>query len=460
MRGEHGKRTMASLKPAAVLAAAILALSACAGKNAPELPPSAESGSAPGIAAAETGGSAASGATAEATPGASPAALAGSPSASAAPSRVSKPAEAMFTGGPASFQLADGGRTGWLWGDRGGKLELLRTTDGGSSWQAVLRKSGQAPETGGEFGLPQVLFPNSRTVMIGWSDGKETRLLRTDDLGETWAESSVAYPVRAVDMQFVGEKDGWLLATGLDAAMGHTQKKVFRTVDGGKSWKLASSDTGYIPDPDATGQALPQYGAALGLSFADAKLGWAALENPLDAKLQLYRTSDSGSTWQEDALPPPDGIDAAGIYSVPEKPRFADAQGRQGYFAAAYVSDGQVRYGKFETADGGKTWSSFEMLGDRGTDRDKASLAFANEEDGWSLLDGTLRKTADGGRSWTEVPGDGVLRSALAKMPIPERMQFADAKSGWLLCRSEKDGGWALLGTRDGGASWKELASG
>jgi photosystem II stability/assembly factor-like uncharacterized protein len=370
-------------------------------------------------------------------------------------------ADSFFSGGPALFQLADGGRAGWLWGARNGKLRLLLTRDGGEHWRPVLREDEQVPETGGEFGPPQVLFPNSRSVVVSWSDGKRLKLLRSDDLGETWSESSVADPVQAVDIQFVDDKYAWLLTTGLDAAMGHTQKKVFRSEDGGESWRLVSSDTGYIPDPDATEQALPEYGAALGLTFTSEKRGWAVLDNPLGAQLQLYRTADSGRTWQADALPPPDGIDPEKSYSVPEKPRFIDAQGQKGYFTVAYIADGTVRYGKFETSDGGVHWASQTLLARTGADRDRAELAFASESDGLALIGDELRKTADGGSSWRKVSGDGSLRLALAKTPIVQRMQFTDGgKVGWLLCRAEKGEKWALLGTRDGGASWQELASG
>lgn len=361
--------------------------------------------------------------------------------------------------GVSGIRLTDG-QEGWVWGMSGANMSMLRTTDGGRHWRSVSAEDGW-PAAGGNVEGPNLFWPDARGrgAIVSWTDEEGLHLSRSEDGGSSWKASLVPHQDAIAGIQLQEGGLGWMLTEG-GPAMGHTLKKVYRTTDGGKTWSVVSSDDGYIPNPDATPNALPQYGLATGLSFADGKRGWAAIDNPIGTDILLYRTTDSGRAWQLAGLKPPADLDAK-AYSIPEAPRWFDAAGKSGALTVVFKEADRARLLRYETTDGGAAWDSQELFRGEKLERDEpVALAFASFKDGVAFQGGKLRTTRDGGRTWQAAEADETLRKTLERTPAVRQLAFADARTGWLLAETERADGWTLLGTEDGGRSWREVAAG
>jgi len=153
-------------------------------------------------------------------------------------------------------------KRGWIVGSisRGENVVdslVLRTLDGGMSWQRV-----RVPATEELFHLD---FVNESK---GWIVGSHGIILFTEDAGATWQRqtSNVATDLFYVD--FKGSKDGWAVgAAGI----------VLRTDDGGKNWfKTTTSFRGTF----------------LRVAFLNDEMGWIVGKSGL-----ILRTEDKGRTW-------------------------------------------------------------------------------------------------------------------------------------------------------------------
>ncbi len=199
---------------------------------------------------------------------------------------------------------------GWVSG--GGKL--LRTTDGGYSWNAqpayVGKLSGvgalgiwalgghdsiaHTTDGGGHFewsslqsffGLDSVVTLDELffldtlhgwVVGSGWSNGNHTtKLIRTVDGGDAWSAESVATSTFSAShplVQFLDSINGWLTD---DADNPHY------TTDGGHTWDTLGY-VGYITRTD--------------LQFITSKTGWIAGDGPAITS-EVWKTADGGQTW-------------------------------------------------------------------------------------------------------------------------------------------------------------------
>jgi len=127
----------------------------------------------------------------------------------------------------------------------------------------------------------------------------------------------------------------WQICVG-GAAAGSSEKYLFKTTDGGTSWTLRSMTTLGSPTPEAGVGELPNGNAAEALYFTDEQHGWLGLSSPGE---NLYRTDDSGTSWEAVAGLPP-GLPVLGI-------TFSDAM-----HGTLTTPDGT-----WATSDGGATWA-------------------------------------------------------------------------------------------------------
>ncbi|MBP7865356.1 MAG: hypothetical protein KA419_05345 [Acidobacteria bacterium] len=154
-----------------------------------------------------------------------------------------------------------------------------------------------------------------------------------------------------------------------------------------------------------------------GLSFIDARNGWAAGEFGT-----LLQSSDGGKTWVLQTS----GTNKA-LYDV----CFADSLHgwAPGGFSSTFI---------LKTADGGKTWASKPS----GTDYRLFRARFVDAQTGWAVGEmGTILKTTDGGETWTPQPtgtSDWFYDA-----------WFFDAANGWAVGSTG-----TVRQTTDGGANW------
>jgi photosystem II stability/assembly factor-like uncharacterized protein len=199
-----------------------------------------------------------------------------------------------------------------------GQAHIYRTSDGGKNWSLAWSDT-----TKGIF-LDGIAFWDARHGFT-FSDPVDGRLviLTTDDGGSTWTRTPAANipPVLPGEAAFAasntqlavqGSSNAWI-ATG-----GAAEARVFRSTDRGRSWRAFSTG---LPGGKSAG--------LFGIAFADALHGlavggdYAIAHGPTD---RAIRTSDGGVTWTGAGLATPDGV-TTGLAFVPGSvpPMFAAA---------------------------------------------------------------------------------------------------------------------------------------
>lgn len=298
---------------------------------------------------------------------------------------------------------------------------LVSSAASAQSWQAV--PSG----TGAELrGLSVV------SDKVAWASGAKGTVLRSVD-GKHWQALQVpdADKIDFRDIQAFDADTAIVMGAGPGAA-----SRIYRTLDGGASWRLVVTN-------------------AVAEGFWDAMAFWdkdngILFGDPVKGSFQVYTTSDGGNSWQE--------VASKGIEAMPNEGAFA-ASGTcltvAGSSDAWIATGGSATSRVFHSADRGKTWRAASTPVPAGAAaRGVFSVAFLNPKEGFAAggdyketrMAGTNGAwTVDGGASWTpvQVAPAGYL-SVVAPVPGAPRALVAAGLAG---------SGYSL----DAGRSWVEL---
>jgi photosystem II stability/assembly factor-like uncharacterized protein len=197
---------------------------------------------------------------------------------------------------------------------------LLRTSDGGRTWERV------APAASGAEGrLVGVRFADASH---GWAFGELGALYATRDGGQTWTRQGVPTRRLLLGAKFLDARRGWLVGAG---------GTLLRTDDGGANWRegllLGRGERSAAPAGalQTVAAPAPRFNA---VDFADARRGWVVGSRGI-----VYATDDGGRTWREQT---------SGVGTELRDVKFTNA--REGWAVGA---DGLV----LRTRDGGQTWS-------------------------------------------------------------------------------------------------------
>jgi photosystem II stability/assembly factor-like uncharacterized protein len=185
--------------------------------------------------------------------------------------RTRRPVVRLQTAGPSgAIAETDGG--------------VLRTLDGGRSWQRFRQRYGASFATARiGLGFQSHLVHNHLALA----------LLQTSDGGRTWrrrASPCTQTVAWGALIDLVTPSLGWIVCLGQPGA-GNEAKAVFRTTDGGRSWSAGAAAVTY-PRRDLHG-GLGGYGYPLGIAFAADGFGilW-------ESRGTLYITRDRGLSWR------------------------------------------------------------------------------------------------------------------------------------------------------------------
>ena len=205
---------------------------------------------------------------------------------------------------------------------------LLKTSDGGLSWQRIVPDGIDASAK-----LVRAVFTGSER---GWAFGEGGVALATRDGGASWSRQTLPTKFLLLGGAFVDEQHGWLVGAGAT---------ILQTSDGGTTWH-----NGIVRDGAST--------RFVATSFVGNRLGWA-----VGATGRVFATTDGGRAWFQQRT----SVDAD-LLDV----RFIDAA--EGWIAG---SNGTLLH----TTDGGVRWSTETS----GTTHPLERLFFTDQNHGWAV---------------------------------------------------------------------------
>ena len=300
---------------------------------------------------------------------------------------------------------------------------------------------------------------------------------------EPWQEVRLGTDARFGGLWFTDSLNGWIAGGAREVPGG----LLGRTRDGGRSWTIRSN---VLPDME------PGVHLA-GIQFRDSSNGCVVAEGGM-----VLLTADGGLNWRRvrsgrsssDGLMRVQLLDDHYGWAVGSASLVGTRDGGETWGGLVYNSDengylsgtavaftdpsrgwlvthsGQL----MRSDDGGVHWTQVPLPLDPGSHPILWDITFTDPEHGWLVgEEGTICRTSDGGATW-EMQTSGVpLLRALPRGEKPRRpdiipgldggpshltltaVRFADVRRGFALGFYSDAGESVILGTRDGGATWR-----
>jgi photosystem II stability/assembly factor-like uncharacterized protein len=246
---------------------------------------------------------------------------------------------------------------GWAVGNKG---MILKTTNGGNSWEELTESQRDTLIT-----FYSVAFP---TDSIGYAVGNtgvfpslKAVIRKTTNSGDTWfALPAIDSVIDLRDVAFTNRMNGWVVG---QISGGRGGSCILNITDGGLSWNVQDTRTRSFNHQAIT--------------FSDSSHGWVVGSGIADT---ILYTTNCGKTWEPQTISP-----ETHLYDV----CFIDTN--TGW---AVGSAGSI----IKTTDGGVTWM---VQSDSGNVL--RSCTFIDANNGWIAGEnGTILKTTDGGNLWIE----------------------------------------------------------
>ena len=371
----------------------------------------------------------------------------------------------------ASLKMIDD-QNGWAVSSTG---QILQTAAGMSAWQDVSPKelSNLRPVTQAPL-LPVSFFLDASHAWVGYTESNgDVVVQQTADSGQTWQPPDTlpaAYlygELSPISFYFLDLQNGWFWAD-VHPGMMNVFPVVFHTSDGGLSWQTIYNgvpNSGPV-QTNLTGSFSLSYGTKV-YTFLNSTKGFAGTGS-------LYKTQDSGKTWQTVQIHQPGGLPSfTKPFTYATAPVFGSSMDGAALvtmyeFNNVYIPPGDLFQGLpgasflAWTHDGGKTWISSKSPALEGM------LTLLDGQNGWFLgksdpspaAADVLFATTDGGKSWFTVDDNSPL-------PLGSQVQFVNANDGFAIPPDRGaasffgnydsrlvQGNYYLLQTQSGGKTW------
>ena len=285
--------------------------------------------------------------------------------------------------------------TGWALDVRG----LIRTKDGGKSWQRLQDFSSQ-----GKYVSKLTLLSDRVLLLLEQDQTRPTQqIIKSTDGGTSWVpvgdESSGYLPFV---LRFFDEKHA--IRSGFSRPLEQTK-------DGGITWQAAAAPAFAF---------INRYN--LEFDFVDPSNGWVA-------GTKLLRTSDAGSSWETVSDLQLNSID----FVSPT----------EGWAIKTVGDPVSCQIIVLHTSDGGVSWS--QQATSKCLDRDTSTIRFVDKRNGWVNRGPglPLLHTRDGGLNWSD------------QQPPSNSLVFVDASTVWALSSPEYF--WESSGRRVPLQGWRRL---
>ncbi|WP_126578339.1 WD40/YVTN/BNR-like repeat-containing protein [Tengunoibacter tsumagoiensis] len=270
------------------------------------------------------------------------------------------------------------------------ETDILKTQDGGLHWKSL-----RQIQVGGLDAQPQGAFMDSNHAWVAYHDAQGPNgtftILRTTDGGASWQNSNISSALDGISTpHFVNTQWGWIEAYHFQG-MHHTSGELFRTNDGGVSWSL-------IANTDAQPQTGLTNGGN-GLSFKDTQNGWITGEIP-SSRAFLETTGNGGDAWHAQSLPIPDGLTSESVGdTITTPPVFF---GNDGLLPVSLFSN-ETDFDMYITHDGGRTWAAqplarLDMNQNGDASIDNIYVLTMNQS--WMNAKTGFYGSTDGGKTW------------------------------------------------------------
>lgn len=367
-------------------------------------------------------------------------------------------------------------QTGWSIDING---HILYTKNSGKSWKDISPR--QAPKPVKDAPPPMIptacfLSPSHAWLVYPRYD-QPLLLLRSTDSGVNWIELG-ALPntddlerLAPISLWFLDDKQGWFWAQAY-TGMHHVYPFLFKTTDGGGSWKLIYSPVqgGTIPETTLHG--------SYSLPFGDQIYGFFDPQHGVAGTGILQTTRDSGASWKTISPPaltgqPPLKNPYVYVSAPILKNEVAVIQVLTYDFEHVYNPPGDM----FEdipkaahlawTEDSGKNWTARKAPALIGTLSmfDANHTWFLGKSDADPKAPVQLYFSADQGQSWKQVAG-------YTQIPLGSEIDWVDSQTGYAIpptgSRNDHFAQYdrrflqsgSLYKTVNGGQTWQEIVPG
>lgn len=144
-------------------------------------------------------------------------------------------------------------------------------------------------------------------------------------------------------------------------------------------------------------------GYPTGMTFSTPDAGFVTCSYSAYTYVLMFKTTDGGLTWKLWSVPLPPAYQnlkpAQDFYADAYPPVFFGDH-KNGVIMLDYVQDGKHVMQSYRTADGGGTWT----LGPVSDNPDVRTYSFIDATTGWGVDEsGKLFTTTDGGATWTAI---------------------------------------------------------
>jgi len=284
---------------------------------------------------------------------------------------------------------------------------INKTINGGQSWTVIPNPAGQAALSAINFTSDQVGYILTRET----NTVSPVSVYKTTDDGANWSNitptaQGLPWPGAAGDpvplFQFVNDQVGFILTP--------TANYYYKTVDGGTNWDTVQISTAQFQDVSVRD-----------MHFFDADHGIIGLfDNTFLYRGGVYTTSDGGQTWQGFIFPV--------LYGVIGSVKFTSVT--TAYAAPIGWGSGGLPQ-LYKTTDSGISWDTLDLPlpSTVPTGNVFTAFDFRTENEGYAIINNTesdvrhFYQTKDGGDSW--VPFGTTSVSDLTELHLTANKGFA-----------------------------------